>query len=110
LNASIRCELSLNVLASAAAAESLRDLKYRDKTLNLIRRERTFLTDQLAALAWLEPLPSETNFLLVRILAPRITSTHLCEKLEQRNILIRDASSAAATFASRSGVALTTND
>jgi threonine-phosphate decarboxylase len=91
---SARCEpWSVNLLASVAAAESLRDLKYRDKTLNLIRQERTFLTDQLAALAWLEPLPSETNFLLVRILTPRITSTRLCERLEQRNILIRDASS-----------------
>jgi threonine-phosphate decarboxylase len=84
---------SVNTLASAAAAESLRDQKYRDRTWNLVRRERAFLTKQLAGLGWLEPLPSETNFLLVRITAPGITSTHLCERLAERNILIRDGSS-----------------
>jgi threonine-phosphate decarboxylase len=84
---------SVNTLASAAAAESLRDNKHRDQTLKLVRRERAFLTEQLAGLEWLEPLPSETNFLLVRITAPGITGTHLYEKLAERNILIRDCSS-----------------
>lgn len=84
---------SINTLASTAAAESLRDLKYRDRTLHLIRRERAFLVKQLARLAWLETYPSEANFLLVRITAPGITSTHLRERLQARNILIRDGSS-----------------
>ena len=83
---------SINTLASAAAAESLRDLKYRDRTLHLIRQERAFLVKQLARLAWLETYPSETNFLLVRITAPGITSSQLRERLQQRNILIRDGS------------------
>ena len=84
---------SVNTLASAAAAESLRDWKYRDRTLRLIRRERAFLVKQLARLAWLETYPSETNFLLVRITAPGLTSTYLRERLQERNILIRDGSS-----------------
>jgi threonine-phosphate decarboxylase len=83
---------SVNTLASAAAAESLRDDMYRNRTLDLVRRERAFLATQLARLGWLEPLPSETNFLLVRITAPGITSTHLCERLAERNILLRDGS------------------
>jgi threonine-phosphate decarboxylase len=83
---------SVNTLASAAAAESLRDLRYRDRTLKLIRRERAFLTEQLGGLGWLEPFPSEANFLLVRIAAPGISSTHLCRRLAERNILIRDGS------------------
>jgi len=86
---------SVNTLASAAAAESLRDHKYRDRTLNLVRRERAFLTKRLAGLGWLEPLPSETNFLLVRITAPGITSAQLCERLAEKNILLRDGSSFA---------------
>jgi threonine-phosphate decarboxylase len=84
---------SVNTLASAAAAESLRDDNYRDRTLDLVRRERAYLTKQLAALGWLEPFPSETNFLLVRITAPGMTSTRLCEWLAERNILLRDGSS-----------------
>lgn len=81
---------SVNTLASSAAVESLRDLKYRSKTLDLIRRERTFLTEQLSRLPWLTPFPSVTNFLLVRITSPAITSAQLRESLEERNILIRD--------------------
>jgi threonine-phosphate decarboxylase len=83
---------SVNTLASVAAAESLRDTKYRDRTFELIRRERTFLTKQLVGLGWLEPLPSETNFLLVRITAPGITSAVLSDRLAKQNILIRDCS------------------
>jgi threonine-phosphate decarboxylase len=83
---------SINTLASAAAAESLRDVKYRDRTLHLIRRERAFLVKQLSRLAWLETYPSEANFLLVRITAPGVTSTHLRGRLQERNILIRDGS------------------
>ena len=82
----------VNILASAAAAESLRDLQYREQTVRLIHRERAFLMDQLARLRWLHPLPSEANFLLVRIGAPSINSTLLCEKLAKRNILVRDGS------------------
>jgi threonine-phosphate decarboxylase len=82
---------SVNTLASAAAADSLRDSKYRTATLTLVRRERKFLTKQLAGLGWLKPFPSETNFVLVRIEKPAITSTRLQEKLQSRNILIRDA-------------------
>jgi threonine-phosphate decarboxylase len=84
---------SVNTLASSAAVESLRDLKYRRKTLDLIRRERSFLMEQLARLPWLKPFPSVTNFLLVRITTPAITSTQLRESLEQRNILVRDGAS-----------------
>jgi threonine-phosphate decarboxylase len=83
---------SVNTLASVGAAESLRDAKYRDRTLSLIRRERAFLTKQLAGLGWLEPLPSETNFLLIRITAPGITSAVLSDRLAKQNILIRDCS------------------
>ena len=82
---------SVNTLASTAAAESLKDSKYRTATLALVRRERKFLTKQLAELDWLKPFPSETNFLLVRIEKPGITSTRLQEELQSRNILIRDA-------------------
>jgi threonine-phosphate decarboxylase len=84
---------SVNTLAAAAAADSLRDLPYRNRTLKLIRRERAFLMEQLAGLTWLEPLPSETNFLLVRITAPGINSTLLCKRLAEQNVLIRDTSS-----------------
>lgn len=82
----------VNILASAAAAESLRDLRYRKQTLNVLGRERIFFMKQLAELGWLQPFSSETNFLLVHITTPGINSSLLCEQLARRNILIRDGS------------------
>jgi threonine-phosphate decarboxylase len=81
---------SVNSLASAAAADSLRDANYRRDTLALLRRERAFLRDRLFGLGWLRPFPSEANFLLVRIETPELGSTELRQKLERCNILVRD--------------------
>jgi threonine-phosphate decarboxylase len=83
---------SVNTLALAAAAASLRDSKYRPKTLALLRKERAFLHEQLSKLGWLKPCPSVANFLLVRITAAGISSTDLQRRLEDRDILIRDGS------------------
>jgi histidinol-phosphate/aromatic aminotransferase/cobyric acid decarboxylase-like protein len=81
--------------------------------LNLIRRERAFLMKQLAQLAWLEPLPSETNFLLVRILAPSITSTICGRNLKRKTssfaMVLVFLASAAATFALPFALAPTIN-
>jgi threonine-phosphate decarboxylase len=83
---------SVNALACAAAAASLGDSQYRKKTLTLVRKERAFLSEQLSRLGWLEPYPSEANFLLVRITTKGLSSSKLQSRLERRNILIRDAS------------------
>jgi threonine-phosphate decarboxylase len=53
---------SVNTLALAAAAESLKDSGYRKRTLELITSERKYLLAALEKLAWLEPFPSQTNF------------------------------------------------
>jgi threonine-phosphate decarboxylase len=84
---------SVNTLASAAAAASLRDSEYRRKTRALVREERAFLSKQLSALGWLMPYASAANFLLVHIEAKGLHSNELCSRLEKRNILVRDAGS-----------------
>jgi len=82
---------SVNTLALAAAAEAIKDSAYRHRSLALIRKEREFLAAGLAKLGWLEVFPSEANFLLVRIRAANISSSELQQRLELKNILIRDA-------------------
>ena len=83
---------SVNTLALAAAAESLQDSGYLCKTLALIRKERHYLSQGLAKLGWLQPFPSEANYLLVHIQAKGINGFTLRQKLDEENILIRDAS------------------
>ncbi len=81
---------SVNTLAVIAAAESMADSTFREKSLNLIARERRYLAAGLTRLGWLVPYSSEANFLLVRIQHPAIGATDLGRKLEAMHILIRD--------------------
>jgi threonine-phosphate decarboxylase len=82
---------SVNSLALIAAAESVRDLEYQKQALALVQRQRQFLSSELRRLGWLEPFPSQSNFLLVKIKHPDITSTQLRCELEKDRILIRDS-------------------
>ncbi len=82
---------SVNTLALAAAAESIKDSAYRERTLTLIAKERKCLLAGLQTLGWLEPFPSQTNFLLVRIKSQRFRGDVLRQKLESMRLLIRDS-------------------
>jgi threonine-phosphate decarboxylase len=80
---------SVNTLAVIAAAESISDSAFREKSLNLIAKERRYLSAGLTSLGWLVPYPSEANFLLVRIQHQAIRANHLQRELEAIHILIR---------------------
>jgi threonine-phosphate decarboxylase len=82
---------SVNSLALVAAAESVRDTEYQKRSLDWIQHERSRLLSELQRLAWLEPFPSQTNFLLVEIKHPSITGRQLQRALEKNRILIRDS-------------------
>jgi threonine-phosphate decarboxylase len=73
-----------------AAREALKDGEYIKKTKVQIRREREKLTNLLNEIGLLKVFPSETNFLLVKILKKGVTAKDLKKKLAKRDILIRD--------------------
>lgn len=81
---------SVNTLAAVAAAESIADSAFREKSCSLIARERAYLSAGISKLGWLAPYPSEANFLLVRIQHQAIRANHLLRELEAMRILIRD--------------------
>ena len=80
----------MNTLAVIAAAESIADSAFREKSRSLIARERRYLSAGLSRLGWLVPYPSEANFLLVRIQHKEIRANHLIRELEAMRLLIRD--------------------
>lgn len=86
----IRQPWCINSLALIAAQESLKDAEYIRRTKGQIRREREQLTKLLEGMGVLNVFPSETNFLLVKILKREVTARDLKEKLEEKGILIRD--------------------
>jgi len=82
---------SVNTPAQAAAAASLEDETYINKSLGLIERERKFLSSALSAVDGLKPLPGSANFLLVK-LEKGPGAPALCEELAKSGVLVRDCS------------------
>jgi histidinol-phosphate aminotransferase len=66
-----RLPYNINCLTQASAAFALRHKAVLDEQTQAIRAERDRLFDALAAIAGLEPYPSEANFILIRLPAGR---------------------------------------
>ncbi|MCL5670463.1 MAG: threonine-phosphate decarboxylase CobD [Acidobacteria bacterium] len=82
---------SVNTLALVSAAESIKDAAYRKRSLALVARERDYLLGCLKKLGWMEPFPTQTNFVLARIKSPQIRGGMLRQELEGMHLLIRDS-------------------
>ncbi len=85
----VREPWSVNSLAQAAGAASLKDTAYMKKSMQIVDSERSFLFDALSGIKGLIPYPSSANFVLVR-LEKGTGSSSLAEELASKGILIRD--------------------
>jgi threonine-phosphate decarboxylase len=82
---------SVNVLAQAAGLAALEDIDFLERTRRWLREELPEFTSQLQTCgSRLRPLPSQANFLLLRL--HRFTGAELTARLAERGIAIRDAS------------------
>lgn len=88
----VRQPWSINSLAIFAAKAALKDTEFIEKTKSSIAREKAQLVKMLKEIDVLRVFPSETNFLLVKILNKKTTSTALRESMAKEGILIRDCS------------------
>ncbi|MFA6079628.1 MAG: threonine-phosphate decarboxylase CobD [Candidatus Omnitrophota bacterium] len=83
---------SVNSLAQRAARYILDDRTYIAETKALIKKERDFLSGELTATEGLKALPSDVNFMLIKIERRGVTSRDLTEGLFRKGILVRDCS------------------
>lgn len=83
---------SINTLAGFATLAAFNDKAFIEKTRRTIAKERAEFTKMLMEIDCLQVFPSETNFLLVKILNPKFTSTGLREQMAKEGMLIRDCS------------------
>jgi threonine-phosphate decarboxylase len=88
----VRQPWSINSLAVFAARAALKDTEFIEKTRSSIAREKAQLARMIKEISVLQVFPSETNFLLVKILYKKTTSTALRESMAKEGILIRDCS------------------
>ena len=88
----VRQPWSINLLAVFATRAALKDFEFIDKTKRTIKSEKARLVEMINSINNLHVFPSETNFLLVKILDKRFSSKVLRENLAKEGILIRDCS------------------
>ncbi|MFQ5830783.1 MAG: histidinol-phosphate transaminase [Candidatus Methylomirabilia bacterium] len=82
----VRAPYNVNRVAQAAALAALEDHQYREQTAELVRNERRILTVELTARG-LSVVPSQANFLLVRV---GDSASTMREGLLKAGILVRD--------------------
>lgn len=83
---------SVNSLAAFAGEKILEDTLFHATTQKLISEERKKAFAELATWKNVKAFPSAANFVLVKLLTDKITVAELFEKLIQKKMLIRDAS------------------
>src|SRR5262249_14972258 len=76
-----------NVPAEVAVLTSLEDREWLLTNVEAIVRERERLTSLLAPVPYLEPCPSEANFILCRV--TRGSAKALRDRLRERGIFLR---------------------
>ena len=71
---------------------AFKDTEFIQNTKRTIAKERAQFAKILSEIDGLHVFPPETNFLLVKILNPKLTSTKVKEQMTKEGILVRDCS------------------
>jgi histidinol-phosphate aminotransferase len=83
----IRAPYNVNAAAMVAAMATLADLETVQANVARLIAEREWLRESLATLTWIEPLPSQSNFILCRL--KDRTGQDVVSGLAKRGILVR---------------------
>jgi threonine-phosphate decarboxylase len=81
---------SINGLACQVTTAAFNDTEFITSTKETITKNRAQLAKDLGSIEGLHVFPSTTNFLLIKITNPKLTSTMLKELLTKERILVRD--------------------
>jgi len=83
----IKIPYNVNVAAPVAVAASIKDRDYLMGSVGLMIKERARLLAGLRKIKWLQPYPSQANFILCRVNGINAKTLH--KKLQERGILVR---------------------
>lgn len=84
-----QCPFEVNVAGHLAAIETLKHMDYIQDKVRRIVEERERLFEMLASKPYLEPLPSQGNFILVRVNDEEMKMEQLRATVEAHGILLR---------------------
>jgi histidinol-phosphate aminotransferase len=83
----LKAPYNVSSMAQAAAVAALDDTEWVERHAGLIRAERDRVSAAISALPGLDPLPSDTNFLLVRVSG--LPASKVFAALLDRGIMVR---------------------
>ena len=83
----IKQPYNVNVAGTQAALASLNVLDWLSGNVASIRAERARLYDRLSSISWLQPFPSQTNFILNRVLDR--PAAEVKNSLAKKGVLVR---------------------
>jgi len=86
----VRQPWSINGLVNTTTLAAFSDTEFIQNTKETITKNRAELAKDLATIEGFQVYPSTTNFLLIKILNRKLTSTMLKELLAKERILVRD--------------------
>ena len=86
----VKMPWSINSLAMFATEAAINDVDFIKKSRLLVSQSRKEMRELFKSIPWLKVHPSETNFLLVKIIRGDLTSTQIKEALAKKGLLIRD--------------------
>ena len=86
----VRQPWSINGLVNTTTLAAFSDTEFIQSTKETITKNRAELAKDLATIEDFQVYPSTTNFLLIKILNRKLTSTMLKELLAKERILVRD--------------------
>ena len=91
----VKMPWNVNSLAQAAAIAALADKEHSRKTMEVVRSERKFLSEELSRVKGFKVFPADSNFIFLDVRASGCTAAQLREKMVQQGILVRDCKSFA---------------
>jgi histidinol-phosphate aminotransferase len=81
---------NVNVITQQLITSALQNWNYFEERINFVINEREWLMNNLTKVDGVTPYPSDANFILFKITKSNLTSAIVKERLENRNVLVKD--------------------
>jgi len=81
---------NVNSVTQQTIALALEKWSYFEQQINFVINEREWLMENLTQIDGVTPYPSDANFILFKVTKENLTSAIVTERLENRNVLVKD--------------------
>ncbi|MGD9131137.1 MAG: histidinol-phosphate transaminase [Candidatus Bathyarchaeota archaeon] len=81
---------NVNSVTQQTIALALEKWSYFEQQIKYVVNEREWLMKKLRQIDGVNPYPSSANFILFKVTKPNLTSAAVAERMESRNVLVKD--------------------